>query len=330
MTARRWWGVARLALGLALLVVVVARTGAGRLVPQLRAAPWLVPLFVLQAGLGVLLEATRLRLLLRSQQVTLPLPRALWLCLTSVPFSYVIPGGVGGDVMKIAGLAGSRRGQGVELAAVVLVDRITGLASLLLVALAAALLSGSLAAAPAPLQGAALAAGLGLAVLGAGLLLVWSPAIRSGSVYRFVTTRAPLHRVATRVLDAFYAFREHKGALGAALGLTVAGYLLLAWFFILAAPAVMDPAPPASLMWVGLLALVANVLPLTPGGLGVGEAAFAAAFGVLGYHGGAHLLLLIRLGVVPFAILGVLLYLSGHWAGGAGRASQGPAVREST
>jgi len=40
--ARRWWGVGRLLLGLALLAIVIARTGATRLGPQLRAAPWLL------------------------------------------------------------------------------------------------------------------------------------------------------------------------------------------------------------------------------------------------------------------------------------------------
>ena len=327
MTAQRWWGVARLVLGLALLAFVVARTGALRLVPQLRVAPWLIPLFAAQGARGVLLEAARLRLLLRSQQVILPLPRAIRLCLTAVPFNYVIPGGVGGDVMKFAGLAGQRRQQGVELAAVVLVDRVTGLASLLLVALAAALASGGLATAPRPLQLAALAAALGLAALATVVWLVWSPAVRGGGLYRYLTTRAPLHRVTARVFDAFYAFREHRPAVAWALAMTVAGYVLLAGIFVLAAPAVMDPAPPARLAWIGLLALVANVLPITPGGLGVGEAAFAAAYGMSGVGGGAHLVLLMRLGVVPWAVVGALLYGLGQ-QGNRPTLDTAPAVRD--
>ncbi len=311
MTAGRWWGVLRLALGLALLVIVVARTGATRLVPQLRSAPWLLPLFAFQALLGLLTEAQRLRLLLRSQQVALPFTRALRFCLTAVPFSYVVPGGVGGDVMKIASLAGERTGRGVELAAVVLVDRITGLVSLLLVALAAALLSDSFATAPAPLRAAALAAALGLAAAAAGLLLAWSPMVRATGVYRFVTLRAPWHRVAARGLDALYAFRDHKDALAGALAMTMAGHTLLVGFFVLGASVVMAAVPAGTVGWVALLSLVANVLPLTPGGLGVGEAAFAAAFQAMGYGGGAQLLLLMRLGVVPFACLGGVLYILG-------------------
>ena len=314
--ARRWWGVGRLLLGLALLAIVIARTGATRLGPQLRAAPWLLGLFIVQAVLGMVVEGARLRLLLRSQQVAVTFRRSLWICVTALPFGYVMPGGVGGDVMKIASLTGERRGGGVELTAVVMVDRMTGLASLLLVALTAAVVSDSFGAAPAPLRAAAVAAGIGLVVLASSAMLVWSPAVRASGAFRYVTTRLPLHGVIARLLDAFHAFKHHAGALTGALLMTAAGHILLIWFFAVAAPVVMDPVPPAgTIAWVGLLALVANVLPVTPGGLGVGEAAFAAAFGLMGYRGGAQLLILMRLGVIPVAAIGALRYMIGHRAG---------------
>jgi uncharacterized membrane protein YbhN (UPF0104 family) len=311
---RSWWGALRLALGLGLLVVVLVRTDAGRILPQLAASPWLLPLFVLQALLGYLVEAQRLVLLLRSQQIRIPLARALRVCVTAVPFGYVVPGGVGGDVMKVVALARGRSGRSVELAAVVLVDRATGLVSLLLVAVSAWLLSGSVASTPAPLRAAALAALIGLAGAGTGFLVAWSPAVRASRPYRFATTRLPLHAVLSRVLDAIYAFRDHRGAIAGALALTAIGHAALAGFFVVAARALLPLAPAALVVWVSLLALVANVLPLTPGGLGVGEAAFEAAFRVAGHGGGAQLLLLWRLGVLPFAALGGALYILGDRA----------------
>jgi glycosyltransferase 2 family protein len=153
---------------------------------------------------------------------------------------------------------------------------------------------------------------------------VWSPAVRASAAYRFLTTRMPLHRVIARLLDAFHAFRHHGGALAGALVMTAAGHILLIWFFVVAARVVMAPVPPAgTIAWVGLLALVANVLPVTPGGLGVGEAAFAAAFGLMGFQGGAQLLILMRLGVIPIAIIGALRYMLGHRTGGAEPVSVG-------
>jgi len=308
---RGWWGALRLVLGLALLGVVVARTGAMRLMPQLRAAPWLALLFIVQAFLGMVVEAQRLRLLLRSQAVPLSFGLALRFCVTAVPFSYVVPGGVGGDVMKLVSLSGEKASHQVELASVILVDRMIGLVSLLLVALGAAFGSSSFAGAPAPLHAAALAAGLGLAAAALGVALAWSPAVRGSPMGRWSSETSGLRRAVGRALDALVAFRAHQGAALAALGLTLVGHVLLAGFFIIAGRVVLPTVPADTVAWASLLALVANVLPLTPGGLGVGEAAFAAAFRMLGYAGGAQLLLLVRIGALPLAMAGGLLYILG-------------------
>ena len=63
---------------------------------------------------------------------------------------------------------------------------------------------------------------------------------------------------------------------------------------------------------LALLGLVANWLPLTPGGLGVGEAAFAGIFALVGHSGGARMLLAWRVGMLPLAALGALLYVRGR------------------
>lgn len=311
---RRAWGLVRLLLGIGILAVVVARTDAWRILPRMARTPWLPAIFVVQALLGYSVEATRLVLLLRSQHLRLPFLAALRTCVVAVPFGYVVPGGVGGDVMKVAQLAALRPGRGVEMAAVVLVDRVVGLVSLLVMAVAAAVLSPSFAAAPRPLHLAALTAAAGLAGAAVAVWFAWSPAVRGSALVRFVTTRAPGHAAFARALDALHAFRGHAGALAGALGLTMAGHAALAGFFVVGARAVMPAAPADVVAWVSLLALVANVLPITPGGLGVGEAAFAAAFRLAGYQGGAELLVLWRIGVIPFAVLGAVLYILGDRA----------------
>ena len=65
------------------------------------------------------------------------------------------------------------------------------------------------------------------------------------------------------------------------------------------------------------LALVApighlvNSLPLTPGGIGVGETAFNSLFALAGMNGGAETLLCLRLWNVFVGFLGLLVYLLG-------------------
>jgi len=65
------------------------------------------------------------------------------------------------------------------------------------------------------------------------------------------------------------------------------------------------------------LALVApighlvNSLPLTPGGIGVGETAFNSLFKLTGMSGGAEALLCLRLWNVLVSSLGLVIYLLG-------------------
>ena len=63
--------------------------------------------------------------------------------------------------------------------------------------------------------------------------------------------------------------------------------------------------------WKSLLGALANVLPITPGGMGVGEAAAEHLFGLLGLAGGAALIVTWRLSALPVCVLGVVLSLLG-------------------
>lgn len=63
---------------------------------------------------------------------------------------------------------------------------------------------------------------------------------------------------------------------------------------------------------LALLGFLANALPVTPGGLGVGEAAFEALFRIVGTAGGAQLMLGWRVGMLPVSVLGGFLYMRGR------------------
>jgi hypothetical protein len=54
-----------------------------------------------------------------------------------------------------------------------------------------------------------------------------------------------------------------------------------------------------------------NSLPLTPGGIGVGETAFHALFKLTGVNGGAEALLCVRLWNISVGLLGLFVYLFG-------------------
>lgn len=60
------------------------------------------------------------------------------------------------------------------------------------------------------------------------------------------------------------------------------------------------------------LGMLANALPLTPGGIGVGEAAFESLFRSVGVNGGAEAILAWRLLTTVIDLCGGALLLMGH------------------
>ncbi len=73
---------------------------------------------------------------------------------------------------------------------------------------------------------------------------------------------------------------------------------------------VTNPAGASRLMALLIpLGFAANGLPLTPGGLGVGEAAFDTLFQLAGFTGGAVALLGWRMLMLLLSLPGLILYL---------------------
>jgi len=62
---------------------------------------------------------------------------------------------------------------------------------------------------------------------------------------------------------------------------------------------------------LALFGMLGNALPVTPGGLGVGEAAFDRLFNLAGFAGGASMLLGWRSGMLPLCAVGCLFYVMG-------------------
>jgi uncharacterized membrane protein YbhN (UPF0104 family) len=94
---------------------------------------------------------------------------------------------------------------------------------------------------------------------------------------------------------------------------------------VVVASVVIPAAPWAQVAFLTMLGMVANAIPLTPGGIGVGEAAFEQLFRLMGYNGGAALLLLWRFGMLPLALLGAAIYITGQ-AGPRRVAEQAPKI----
>jgi uncharacterized membrane protein YbhN (UPF0104 family) len=101
------------------------------------------------------------------------------------------------------------------------------------------------------------------------------------------------------------------GALLGSVGISLITHTLAVGVALLIAVA-MDPA---GFSWkIGVLVplgFIANAFPFTPGGLGVGEAAFDALFRMAGLRGGSAVMLGWRLIMLLTGLIGAVFYLQG-------------------
>jgi uncharacterized membrane protein YbhN (UPF0104 family) len=129
-------------------------------------------------------------------------------------------------------------------------------------------------------------------------------------VARSLGTWPTIKDLAVRVLDAMAVQGKAQSTLFFAFLLSLLANLALIIVTALGLYAV-------TLSFSTLLALVApighlvNSLPLTPGGIGVGETAFNALFKLTGMSGGAEALLCVRLCNIFVGLLGLLVYILG-------------------
>jgi uncharacterized protein (TIRG00374 family) len=274
-------------------------------------AAWLFAILPLLALAGGSVEAVRLGLLCRSQQAQLGFRHGLRLVLVSVFFNFFVPGGTGGDVSKMYYLAADNPGKGLELAVVVFVDRVTGLLGLIITVMILALINVPLVSGYPLIRWLLGTLAAVLAVVAVFALLFYAGVFRRSVIFRYIREKLPLQHYVDRTAGAVNAFRFHKLALLLAVVISVLGNGAMVLMFLLAGTVFMPDAAGATVCFLAVLGMFANALPLTPGGLGVGEAAFEGLFGMLGMSAGAMLMVSWRLGMLPLGLLGGLYYITG-------------------
>jgi len=226
-----------------------------------------------------------------------------------------VPGGTGGDVIKLYYLVSNNRGRGVEAATVLLVDRAVGLFTLLLVAMLLASWNVGTVARVGPIRLLVIMALVLMSIMLAGLLVSWSSTVVRSRWFGSLLGVLPLEGYVRRFVEALHRFRDHRGALIGAVTVSMVGHAVLCLLFLVSASVLLPGAPPGQAVFVSLLGMLANGLPVTPGGIGVGEAAFEGLFHLVGIDGGARLILAWRAAMLPLVVLGALLYVIGGTSG---------------
>ena len=146
----------------------------------------------------------------------------------------------------------------------------------------------------------------------AGTLLCFSERVRQSAPVEWAIRRLPLGRYIGIVYDTLHAYREHPAPLFLAVGISFVAHILAMSVAMLASLAT-HPGEFAWKMCVVIpIGFAVNALPVTPGGLGVGEAAFNELFSLAGLTSGAEALLGWRVLTLLISPLGLLFYLQGR------------------
>lgn len=342
MTRRQLGTVLKIGLGVA-LVLMLWNSGLldpGRILDAFRNHPlWVGLAFVLHGGIFLLLGA-RWSMVARRAGIPLPVALAQKLSFVSHFFSSLLPGNAAGEVAKawilsrhgLGGEGGSTRvrnpdGSVTEIVhrstpraapkllpvvGSMVLDRFCGLTGMFLSWCTCLVASLALSPSLAPVLAPVLAlAGTVLCLMLAALWLL--PSLGGRLEDRLARSR--WSRFLGQVLETLAALREatsDRGTVVRALGISLVVQLL---FYTACTACAQALGHGTSLLTLGTtmpLAALANSIPATPGGIGIGEFAAGSFFSALGFVSstGAEIMLLLRLVLWALAAVGFGLWLS--------------------
>jgi uncharacterized protein (TIRG00374 family) len=261
--------------------------------------------------IGAQLSVLRWHLLLRWQGSPLPYRRVWQISYISWFLGSILPGAAGGDALRAGCILRAAAGFRVPAVLTILLDRLFGLVALLIVALAvAAVLARQIASQPVLAGLIAMAAA---ALLGLTTVLPFAAWLKRRLVPMLARRGHPRLARPLRIFDEAAAqsssWRLRPMRLFLCLGLGIAGHaLVVAAIVVLAMQLGQSQLSVAQICLAATLAILANHLPLTPGGLGVGEASFAQICLLLAPGSGA-----VGFGsvIVAFRLVTLLSYLPG-------------------
>ncbi len=230
---------------------------------------WFIPAVAINMA-TVVVMAYRWKLLLTAKQVDVSLgwlTRTYFVALFAGQF---LPAAIGGDAVRAVEL-GRRTGDGAEAVASVLIDRLVGVVSLVVLALVAIAIGDHSGYRPEVIAAEAV---FGLAAA-AILALLFSSRLR-GVVARVLEPRAGGKRLAMgeRFYDALHSYRDHRGTLVVVCGLAMVVQIARIGVIWMLVQALDLPVNVGVVLVTGPVVFAFLVLPVSLNGIGVREAVF--------------------------------------------------------
>jgi len=247
------------------------------------ASPGLVVFVLLCVAVQVFINNYRWLLLMRGQSLKATFGYTMPLTFISMFFSFVMPGGVGGDVVKGYYVFQDHPHQKVSSAISIFMDRIIGFFVMIATAFIALFLNAQAVRDHNELKSVAVV----VAFLFVGFIVFFTLALsrRLGKqVFQsrfghFIFETLPGGSKIRVIYDAVHSYRAHPGAFAAAIVLSFFGQLPpIALVYAVALAMNITSLSAAVYCFLVPVGLVVLALPISPAGIGVGQAAFYFLF----------------------------------------------------
>jgi uncharacterized membrane protein YbhN (UPF0104 family) len=271
---------------------------------QWRAMSAILILLFLQPGI----TAWRWNLLLRAQDIRISYARAFGLTMIGLLFNVAIPGAVGGDLIKGYYIARVTKGRRCSVATAILMDRLAGMLGLFLLAVVMVLANIR----QLPLSGA---------TNGMGTMVIVGLTICMGVLSAIVLAGHTLSEwnwlpgIARNVFRSAAAYSSKGQTIPTAVAASVLSHLLActAYYVSLRSAAPLEPVSMAQFFLLVPLGFVALAVPISPAGIGIGQAAFFALFRIISLtqaKAAAEAFTVYQCAVIMVSLTGFCWYLS--------------------
>lgn len=264
-------------------------------------------------GTNMYLTSERWRMLLLTQSHQLPALQTFKLTLIGIFFNFVVPGGVGGDIVKAFYFSKDHPESRMVAATSVLMDRVLGLYSMTLMAFIAMIFDWNHVQSVPTLR--LLWNFILLLFIAFNIILgvVFSQAIYDrGTLTRWLL-KLPLHSKTTRIYESLHLYGRSLKYVIASIFISLLAQTFSILFMIVAGNASgLGHMNWSTYFLVSPLGFMATAIPISPAGVGVGQAAFYFLFNL--YSGetsdlGPTAITALQVGTFLFGLMGAFFYL---------------------
>jgi len=269
-------------------------------------------------GINLFLASERWRVLIKTQGLKAKTGPVFKLSLIGMFFNFAMPGGVGGDVIKAYYFTRQNPGSKVIAITSVLMDRVLGLFSMILMALLVMVYDiDHITHVPSLMTLFWFIAGLFVA-FSFGLALVFSQKLYDKKILSKLLHKLPLSEKLIKLYESMHLYgRQGRAILGVILLSLLSQTAAICFLYLVGNMAGFSDLHAKIYFLVAPLGFMATAIPISPAGVGVGQAAFYFLFNIYTGHTtevGPTTITAYQVGTFLVSLLGAFFYLrfKGH------------------